>query len=44
MADHTHGEMDTKVQEKTFDGFVKIVTWSCVLIAVFLVLLALVNG
>lgn len=44
MADHKHGEMKTDVQEKTFDGFIKIVTWSCILIAVFLVFLALVNG
>lgn len=44
MADHKHGEMDIQVQEKTFDGFVKTVGWSCVLIVVFLVFLALVNG
>lgn len=44
MADHKHGEMDIKVQEKTFDGFMKIVTWSCILIAVFLLFLAMVNG
>ncbi|MGR3634864.1 MAG: aa3-type cytochrome c oxidase subunit IV [Shimia sp.] len=25
MAEHEHGTMDTKVQEKTFEGFVK---WS----------------
>ena len=44
MADHKHGEMNINTQLKTFDGFVKIVTWSCVLIVVFLVFLAIVNG
>ena len=32
MAEHKHGEMDITVQEKTFDGFVKFVTWSVVVI------------
>jgi hypothetical protein len=41
--DHKHGEMDTSVQEKTFDGFMK---WStnvaivCILIMVFLAIFA----
>ncbi len=41
MADHKHGEMDTKVQEKTFDGFMKFTTWSVILIVVLLVLMAM---
>ena len=44
MADHTHGEMDIDVQEKTFEGFVKAVAWACVIITVFLIFLAMVNG
>lgn len=44
MADHKHGEMNTDVQEKTFDGFMKIVTWTCVVIVLFLIFLAIVNG
>ncbi|MCO6384039.1 MAG: aa3-type cytochrome c oxidase subunit IV [Vannielia sp.] len=44
MADHKHGEMDTSVQEATFDGFMSFVTKSVVVILVFLVFLALVNG
>lgn len=44
MADHEHGKMNTDVQEKTFEGFVKAVGWSCAIIVVFLVFLALVNG
>ena len=44
MAEHKHGEMKVDTQEKVFEGFVKAVGWSCVVIAVFLVFLALVNG
>jgi hypothetical protein len=44
MAAHKHGEMNTEVQEKTFEGFVKAVAWSCVAIIVTLVFIALVNG
>jgi len=44
MAEHKHGEMDIEVQEKTFEGFVKIVTWSVIVILVTLVLLAMING
>ncbi|MGR3519240.1 MAG: aa3-type cytochrome c oxidase subunit IV, partial [Roseovarius sp.] len=35
MADHKHGEMDTTVQERTFEGFIKMTVWSVVSIAVF---------
>ncbi|MEP1522572.1 MULTISPECIES: aa3-type cytochrome c oxidase subunit IV [Ascidiaceihabitans] len=41
MADHKHGEMDTKVQQSTFDGFIKFTTWSCVAIVGILVFMAL---
>ncbi|GGO54808.1 aa3 type cytochrome c oxidase subunit IV [Roseovarius pacificus] len=44
MADHKHGEMNIDVQEKTFNGFVKAVTWSSVVILFVLVFIALVNG
>ena len=44
MSEHKHGEMNTDVQEKTFAGFVKAVSWSVVVILVFLVFLAMVNG
>lgn len=44
MAEHKHGSMDTKVQEETFDGFIK---WS-IGVAAFsifaLIFMALVNG
>ena len=44
MDEHKHGEMDTEVQEKTFEGFVKFVTWSVVLIVAFLIFLAIVGA
>ncbi|MEI4484710.1 aa3-type cytochrome c oxidase subunit IV [Frigidibacter sp. MR17.14] len=44
MAEHHPGSMDITTQEKTFAGFIRFVTWSCVLIVLFLVFLALVNG
>ncbi len=44
MSDHKHGEMDTSVQENTFNGFMSIVTKIAVIIVVALILLALING
>lgn len=44
MAEHKHGEMDTSVQEYTFNGFMKYVTRGTIVILVFLVLLAMING
>ena len=44
MADHKHGEMDIEVQEKTFDGFISMVTKSSIAIIVALILLALIGG
>lgn len=44
MANHEHGNMEVEDHEKTFEGFVKIVTWSSILILLFLVFLAIVNG
>jgi len=44
MAEHEHGSMDIKVQEETFDGFMKMVSRTSILIIVLLVLLALING
>ena len=28
MSDHKHGEMDISVQEKTFEGFIKVGVWA----------------
>lgn len=44
MADYKHGEMDTSVQEKTFDTFVSWVTKGVIAIIAVLIFLALVNG
>jgi hypothetical protein len=44
MAQHKHGSMDTKTQEKTFEGFVRFTIWTVVAIIVALVFLAIVNG
>jgi hypothetical protein len=44
MSDHKHGSMDTSVQEKTFDGFLKYVTWGAVVSICILIFSALVNG
>lgn len=44
MADHKHGEMDTSVQEKTFDGFIKLSTRVAIFSILLLIFIALVNG
>ena len=44
MAEHKHGEMDISVQEKTFEGFMSMVTKATIGILVFLVFLALVGA
>ena len=44
MSDHKHGEMDITVQQKTFDGFMSMVTKASIAIIVALILLALING
>lgn len=44
MADHKHGTMNTDVQEKTFTGFTKAMTWSVVVIIAVLIFTALVNS
>ncbi|MFK7878109.1 MAG: aa3-type cytochrome c oxidase subunit IV [Paracoccaceae bacterium] len=41
MADHKHGEMDTKVQEQTFDGFMNFTKWSVICILGILVFMAI---
>ncbi|MEM1130532.1 MAG: aa3-type cytochrome c oxidase subunit IV [Pseudomonadota bacterium] len=44
MSDHQLGEMDVEVQEKTFEGFVKFVSYSVVAIILLLIFIGLVNG
>ncbi|MEZ5798089.1 MAG: aa3-type cytochrome c oxidase subunit IV [Paracoccaceae bacterium] len=49
MADHAHGDykhgsMDIRVQEKTFAGFIHMVSWALVVTFVVLVFLALAGA
>lgn len=44
MADHKHGEMDITVQQKTFDGFMSMVTKGAIFCICLLIFIALVNG
>ncbi|MEZ5770857.1 aa3 type cytochrome c oxidase subunit IV [Defluviimonas denitrificans] len=44
MAEHTHGDMNVRDHEKTFAGFVRMVTWMTILILAVLVFLALANA
>ncbi len=41
MAEHKHGEMDTSVQEKVFDGFMTFTIRTSIVVLVVLVLLAI---
>ena len=42
MAEYKPGEMDITTQEKTFEGFMSMVTKGTIAIVVFLIFLALV--
>ncbi len=44
MAEHKHGDMDTRVQEKTFNGFIRMVTWGAIICVGILIFMALANG
>lgn len=44
MADHTHGDMDIEVHEKTFEGFVKTVAWAAAVSILTLIFIAFVNA
>lgn len=44
MAEHKHGSMDVRVQEKTFNGFIKFSVWTAVVSIGVLIFLALANG
>lgn len=43
-ADHVHGSMDIRAQEKTFGGFIRMSVWvACIAIGV-LIFMGLVNS
>lgn len=44
MAEYKPGSMDIRVQEKTFAGFVRMVTWGAVIAVLVLIFLALANA
>lgn len=44
MAEHKHGSMDIKEQEKTFSGFITFTIRTVVVILVAVVLLAMFNA
>ncbi|UZD90193.1 aa3-type cytochrome c oxidase subunit IV [Cognatishimia activa] len=44
MAEHEHGTMNTEVQEKTFEGFIKASTYVAAVSIAVLIFLALFNS
>ena len=42
--EHKHGSMNTKTQEKTFEGFIRMVTWGAGISIAILIFLALSNS
>lgn len=44
LADHSVGDMDITMQEKTFTGFLRLVGWAGCTALVVLIFLALVNA
>ncbi len=44
MSEHKHGEMDISVQEKTFEGVIKMSQRAIILIICVLIFMALVNA
>lgn len=44
MAEHKPGSMDIRAQEKTFVGFIKMVTWGAGISIGILIFLALANA
>ena len=44
MSKHEHGSMNTEVQEKTFEGFMSVVTKTAIASILVLVFMALVNS
>ena len=44
MAEHKQGSMDISVQEKTFAGFIRMVTWGAGIAIGILIFMALVNS
>ena len=43
MSDYKPGSMDTRQQENTFAGFIKMITWGAVIVVIILIVMALAN-
>lgn len=44
MAEHDHGSVDTRTQEATFAGFVRLAIWGAAISILVLIVLALANA
>lgn len=44
MAEHKQGSMDIRVQQKTFDGFVRMAIWGAAISIGVLIIMALANA
>ena len=44
MSEYKHGEMNIEVQEKTFAGFIKAVSWGAGISIAVLIFLAIFNS
>jgi hypothetical protein len=44
MAEHKHGSMDIRAQEKTFEGFIRFSIWGAAISIGILIFLALANA
>ena len=44
MDEHKPGSMDTRVQEKTFDGFIRFSVWGAIISVCVLIFMALANA
>jgi hypothetical protein len=43
MSEYKPGSMDIRAQEKTFAGFIRMVTWGAVIVVLVLIVLALAD-
>lgn len=44
MSDYIPGKMDIRAQEKTFAGFMRLVTWGAVIAVLVLIIMALADA
>lgn len=44
MSDYVPGKMDIRVQEKTFAGFIRMVSWGAVISILVLIIMALADA